>query len=563
MDNKELCRTKENRSKKAKCFQVGIPVVATLFAVLALYSFLPPIYYANDDAMLRDLLSGAFTGSPSNKTVYLNQPLASLLCLLYQVLPALPWFDLFQIAVLVSSFMLLLGKAVALCKKEKEVAWVTVLFLLVFVFLYAPILILPTYTVTAAVAGATGILLLFLQKREPAESVTKRLILPIIYLVLCYWLRGQVFYMMLPFWGLAGLYLLLQEKDKLAWKKYVPGILIFAGIILFSMLFGKLVYWNDDWKSYEAYNLVRTELYDYKGVSMREDELAQYEAHGFSAETMKLYASYNYLLAKEKDLSALEEILSLQPEHSLSLRELAYVYVDRLLRQTTDFPYSLLVLLLYLLLALDFRKQQKWKHLLCLLAAGIVRTGLWCYLIYRGRCPARVTISLYLCELALLAGIFVFEQSKQRKNRIGCALVILALLFGGTYSLKPSYEEYQKQKSSIDQYDMVYCYMNAHPDWLFILDANSFAPIGQPVFSGQSYGYSNRLYASGWMAHSPLYKEKLMQYGTADLREALLACDKVYFIGKDYSCLPEEKPYRIVETINAEAGQFYVITYQP
>ena len=68
----------------------------TVAVVWALLAYLFDFYYdTNDDIMLKDIMSGAYTGNTSGYNIYMLFPLALFISILYRLVPVIPWFGVF------------------------------------------------------------------------------------------------------------------------------------------------------------------------------------------------------------------------------------------------------------------------------------------------------------------------------------------------------------------------------------------------------------------------------------------------------------------------------------
>ena len=76
----------------------GAFVFTLLLALLLTVQF--DFYYdLNDDTMIKDIVSGAYTGEPSGYCIQMLYPLAWCLALFYRAIPTVPWYGLFFNAV--------------------------------------------------------------------------------------------------------------------------------------------------------------------------------------------------------------------------------------------------------------------------------------------------------------------------------------------------------------------------------------------------------------------------------------------------------------------------------
>lgn len=141
--------------RKWKNTGIALAITVILFALL--FQCFDVLYYANDDVMIQDILSGRFSGQSSSMTVYFNQPLSFLLSGFYALQPSIPWFGFFQIACYGLCLTMVMAKLIS----GKEKWWNKVIrisgVITLFLMLLGRQMIMPTYTVTAAVVGATAI----------------------------------------------------------------------------------------------------------------------------------------------------------------------------------------------------------------------------------------------------------------------------------------------------------------------------------------------------------------------------------------------------------------------
>ena len=71
---------------------LSFAAICLLFAILgAGFTF---YYDLNDDVLIKDIVSGAYTGNPSAYTNQLLYPIACFISILYKTVPALPWYGL-------------------------------------------------------------------------------------------------------------------------------------------------------------------------------------------------------------------------------------------------------------------------------------------------------------------------------------------------------------------------------------------------------------------------------------------------------------------------------------
>lgn len=265
----------------------GLCSFAAALGVMAAFWLLGAfVYDTNDDTIMAGLTYGYY-GSPQGLLVYIHPLLGKLLALMQKMVPALPWYYLFELGLLTCILA-------SLCYLilDREGGWkLPSLVLLVLFYVYA-VLFRLQYTKIAGGAAASGCLLLFhgFRKGKWAPGVLGFL------LAICgYCLRSDAFLMVLiPLFGVGVVLLweLLHEN-----KKAALG-LVGAFVALFALCGGLMLaerssYTSEEWLHYRRYNDLRTELLDY-GFPDYEENQALYQALSISKEDLELFKSWDF-----------------------------------------------------------------------------------------------------------------------------------------------------------------------------------------------------------------------------------------------------------------------------
>lgn len=559
-------------------FAVAVMVTAILFLILAFCFDI--VYCLNDDLMIQSILSGRYSGSPSGKAVYLSEPLSGLLAFLYGSLPSIPWFGLFLAGCYVICFFLALY--VSLEKLTKDAAFtarkrivaiscVCVLTIAVFCGFFLRQFLMIHYTVAASVLGGTAIYL-FLMSDGGGElkSAWRGNLLPVVLLLLCYLVRTKVFFMVVPFLAVAGLYRMLRTGRFI--RYLIPLAMLGVGVLLL-MLAGRLSYGGAAWQEYLDYNDARTELYDYGKI--REEAEEYYAGQGYAPEEIAIYREYNVLLNETltaEDYRKIAAYDELTPEGQRTwfqkFREGFWLYRHRMLGKTEDHPYNVVALALYIMAALVMTGAKDKKGLWMLGFLGVVRSCLWIYLLAAGRYPERIVVSLYLIELFVLLAMMIdalkkirpvppekalhqehplsmeipMEISMEKKigsiaSRIGAVLtgiVLMILALEAAYQVLPeTLEERARQLEINREEDQLFDLMKSHPENLYLLDL--YAVVYHTEYAVRDYdsAYENYLLLGGWVAGSPLVTEKLAGWGYESAFDALERGENVYLVLKE------------------------------
>ena len=425
----------------------------------------------NDDVLIRDILSGVYTGEPEALTAQLLWPLSALLAGLYRVLPGVPVFGAFLWLCQAGSIFLILkrsldavsgsaapgkiraagtfsvsGSLKKLCLSLLETLLIAACLLYHLVFVQ--------YTVTAGLLATAAIFTyLTVRERESERAVTFWLrCLPAALLFwLAFCLRSEMGLLLLPLAGVGGIWKWAARamRGPVFTGRNAASFLGLFGLILAGVLacFGadRLACSDPEWQEFEALFDARTQVYDFYDASLRsfEENREFYEGLGLTETQCELLVNYNYGADDAIDAQVMEQIAAYGRKtrgafmHSLS--EGVWLYVQRLKNNRSIVPDDQLPWLALeggfaaLLLAAAFvrwraaRKQKRqerdggnereWKDrkafpkesgiLWKLLLLGAVRSGLWMYLILRERVPERISHPLYFCELVMLAWLFL------------------------------------------------------------------------------------------------------------------------------------------------------------
>ncbi len=526
-------------------FGLLLLITALPFAVLSLIA--APIYILNDDLQIASVLSGAYSGTPDLHTVYMRAPVSFLLSLLYRILPFVPWFGIFLCGTVFLCAFLVMHSCAGEAEDLKQLI-PNILPALAAILLFQLLLFWqPHYTVVAACAGATGIFLLIRAKEGKDRKETLRHLLPSFLLfLLCDQIRSQVFFLLLPFVGIAVFFCFLRQEQKKEWlKTNLPLWLGWAAAWL--VLFGlhNLAYAGADWQAYLKLNQARTELYDYTLVWESDAARAWYRECGVTDEAYPLYRHYDLLPDTTVTAERLAKMAEFrEPSRTVSdVQKLKNVLYDLRVRtlgtgENSDFPYAWLVIFLYIATAVLVLKEKNYRLLLPLFGSGVFHVLLYGWLLWRGRVPERVTLSLYMIESFLLLAIWLRYCEKRLGGRLLAAGV---LLLAFVPAAKGAGEGYREQKDVNIRDNMVYSYMAERPQQLFLLETSATVNRTAWVFQGNDTE-RNVMLMGGWMYGSPLQSEKIRAFGYADVQDMLSrgGVDVLYL--QDWPCFLDSDP---------------------
>lgn len=536
-----------------------IPAVTILVNIIVLSLFYDFYYDLNDDFFMRDIMSGAYTGTPDGHNVQTLYVLGAFISLFYRLCRALPWYGLFLLFCQLGSLYAIGARLLRFCRSLAAKAGSMVLLSL---FLWGVILPHVTalhYTVISAMLAAAA---MFLFLTTPEGLSAKRFVIwnipSVLLVILAYQLRTEMLLFLFPFICLAGLFRWCEEEKFFRKENYIKYGIVLGGIVL-GMLGSRAAdlaaYGSGEWERFLVFFDKRTEVYDYHLEILTSGEHEEYlRSIGLNDAQQELLSNYNFGLDESIDAELMSEIAvyaSADADYVKGIPEIIQYYIYRTLH-AEDAPYNRLVIALYFCVALvgiyaaftdtdrrgsrngDRRcgnrcRRKKWAFLWELLLTGAVRTSLWMFILIRGRYPERITHSLYLAEAALLFGLLCMRFAGLNRLVI-FALLGLLCLYHVPYSVKRVTAEKEDREISHADCLEIAQYCRAHPDNFYFKDVYSTVGYSQKIFQDVDNELANHDIMGGWLCKSPLYEEKLGKFGITTMEEGLLCHDNVYFI---------------------------------
>lgn len=520
--------------------------LAALFVIglwLALAVFFDFYYDLNDDTAMKDILSGAYTGVPDGHNIQTLYPLGAFVSLLYRMAPYVPWYGIFlcfsqfgAIWAILRSLSYFIGDGKKKTAALLFTAGAGVLFLYELVFIQ--------YTVTAGLLTAAAAVRIYAQpSAEAGWRDGIRYHVPTVFLlVLAFCLRTEIMLLLAPFAGFAYLCRVCEQiyKNDNNVKKQIGnkirkeirnGALLFGitGLLMLVVLAADgAAYKSGEWKQFRQLFDERTEVYDFYGLPDYAENREFYESVGLSGAEFELLENYNFDLDPKIDsevMRAIARYAAANREDSAPRRLYLSVYTY-LYRFThgQELIFDLLALFGYFFLVKAAFMKRKPLLALEILALFCLRTGLWLFLLYRGRVPERITHPLYLAELLLLLFFFLswrnaLQWKKYEKSAI-LSLYVILFLCAALSNIPDVRAQYARREEINAQWRTLKEYCMADTDHFYYIDVYSAVPYSEKLFSDTDPSYRNFDYAGGWSVKSPLAAAKRMRGGLDALQAA-------------------------------------------
>lgn len=535
--------------KKYSSVIIALFIVTTLYLVIG---FRYDMHYElNDDTMMRNILSGSYTGHASPRCYFMLYPLGILLSLLYRVIPFVQWYDVFLITCQFVCLFLVLVRLMKICRGQKEKIITVFLWVFIVIIYLLNYLVFVTFTVTGGLMAATAVFLFVTE--EDRENLFRKSVPSIILIAVAFCIRYMVIPMMLPFICIGGIYQWSKEKEILSKDNIKKYFGIFGTIVIslaFLFIADKIAYSSNEWKMFKEFCEDRANVYDYQYVPLYEDNKDFYNKNNISYEQYLLLRSYDFGLDEDIDAEVMSALLDYSNKTGPDLKEKFNIALGAYRIQITDkigTPYHTLILVGYILLMLSINRRNWIKIIVLEVMILISRSIIWLYLLGQGRVVSRVIHPLYWAEFILLAAISLTEVSYANKNYKKyilyiCTAVLCAVTF--TSSFTSFNTKYESLQSKALQHEAVQSYCLENEDNFYLVPVYSIGVLPEKVFDGNKEPENMEL-LGGWLVKSPVYRQKLSNYDIDRIDDALIYKDNVYIIQhNDYVSYDTEYPFQ-------------------
>ncbi|SFC16711.1 hypothetical protein [Butyrivibrio sp. YAB3001] len=558
-----------------------------LFVVMMVTAILGDYFFdLNDDCLMKDILSGSYTGTPEGNNIQMLYPISLCLSLFYRISRAVDWYGIFLCFSQYLCIFLIVKRIISFIPENKNRVLFVSIFISVILGFYVTHLLYVQYTVVCAFMSATAAFLIL-----TAESGgIRENILSVILIIIAFLLRSEMLLLTLPMAGVAIFIKWcitrsqisnnddvssLGEKKKLFFQYLKLCVVIIAGLLVCSLL-NKAGYSRADWKEFNRLFDNRTELYDFQSIPDYQEHKDFYDSIGLSESEQKLLVNYNFGLDDEIDADLLGEVAEYaksirgkEAPVSQRLTDATKNYIYRLHSMSepasyeypmTDFPWNLGIIILYIGAVIYFVSIRKTKKIWYLVLLFACRSSLWMYIILRGRDPIRITHPLYYMEILILLAVLMISMEKT--SRIIASVAALTVVTG-IVSFPAQVIVIQNEKlireEMLAKYRELSDYFEANPDSYYLIDVYTsvsyadavdykVATYSEKMFENVNNNFANQDILGGWASKSPVYYKKLNRAGYSSAEEALLS-DNVYFVQT------VEKDTKWLEDYYLEKGQ--------
>ena len=521
-----------NRNRAIKCF-IALLLIYSTIGIILLIVFTPS-YMVNDDLAMAAIISGDYTGRSVSDLIFIGHLAAFPLWVAYKISANTPWYTIF---VTWGSFVGLSVIGTTIFMQSRKV-----LFAPFMIYFAASIFILPTvtlevtFTITAFILTASGILLLL----TAAKNVSYKKLLyfcAVLAVLFASSIRKEAAIASL----VLALPLFISCFLKLKFRTTAVIISLVVGSLGCNFLLDNLST-SSDWKLFNSFNKTRGLLHGtqkFESLAMNiffgdPASIKAAESIGWTKDEVINFWAWNFdspnlfNVQKVRDLSS---IVGKQPQMSIS---------EALSTVTENRNAQLKFLFFVILLTLIFSKK---RGLLLILLTTLWAAAVFIWIATTQRFPDRIATPLFFIVAVLIC--FVLSQNhtnlgaNSRSTRVYllhfCVAVVLSLAFanltignGSTSSKAASDRGNFKRQTYLTQVDQL---NSVDPTGRFVYVGAVFSAEGSDPYSARTSYAGDLILGLGWPTFSPVYEDRKIMMGlTKNLVASLAEQENLYYV---------------------------------
>ena len=490
-------------------------------------------FETNDDIGIANMVNGV-RGKFDPHLVYSNYIIGCILAFCYRIRQWVPWYSLYQYALMVCAFSALMYVIV---RRSGNRSFIWVALTLISFFSYE-CYVKMQFTKTAGVVSAAGFYLLFYALEE-AKIRWPELIVGYILAGFGFMVRSDQFFAELGLLFAVCLILFFQalHKEKIQRKRLLIRDILCGWILLFLIgglhLADKMAYQTPEWQEYQVYNDARSELLDYGFPDYTKNKEA-YEELGIDLSAYRMLVGWNHMDPELFPLETLEKLIELKEPKKLDLSFVKQFFQKFPFKFTVISSFWTFVVLFVFSLCWGKHGKEEWLAILYELFMIML---LYFYLFYCDRYLLnRVDVGIWLA--ASLVVLWSVSKADQRfSHRMGIVLFAAVLCMQQNTARKNWRINSEDRGQALLEERAVLQSIHTDLDHLYLFKAStiSFAN-AYSVFSSIPFEMGRNLYPlGGWASATPLYQETLKEYGVTNPFRDIIGNEKIYIIDNSIS----------------------------
>ena len=485
-------------------------------------------YDLNDDVLIKDILSGAYTGTPSGYNNQMMYPISVLIAGLYSLIPSVPWYGIMLMGGLTAGVSIIVYRL--LCYTLN--IWIKLamsVFAIVFILgIYLDEITNMTYTVVSAMLATAACVWVLTDNNLRLRDN----IVPIVLCIISFNIRSEMFLLMCPYMAAVAIIKFIFDLSKKTLRNLSGiAVVILAGVV-FTFLIDTIAYSGSEWREYRRLFDARTEVYDFTGIPEYDTNEDFYESEGITKEQWQLLVDYNYALDDNISADTLEKIASFvrsgeakdangdpYTRANVGIKTAIGQYIRSIVDFTADpmyMPLRLIVTLLFIALIILSVLSRRGDTLAGLAVVFLCRSVPWIYFYYSGRPVERLSHPMFFIEAAILLTMLCQTKiGRLDKGLVYLTLILILVLC--VVNLKTEWGDTARQMREREEVNASYeklCDHTTTTEGYYLIDVYSTVDYTEKVFALQA-DKSNQMLAGGWMAGSPLDAKKERDYELA------------------------------------------------
>ena len=411
---------------KQKYRKISVALISNLLILGAMAAFMRPSFETNDDIVFAELGSG-LRGVKDAHLVFQNYGLGMIYRFLYGVTGRLPWYTIVQYMILFVAFTVV---TYGLISRLGEISGLCLFVILACGFGYEGYIHLQ-FTKTAGIAAAAAVFLL-LHLLEQEKYSWWGIAGGILLAVIAYMYREDQFWASCDLMAGAGLLFLFDLRKYRNKKLRRLGICVLTFGVLLLSVFGvdrwdSSKYRSAEWKEYQEFNQLRSELLDY-GFPDYDSNQEIYEELGISSEAYELYKSWNFNDTEKFDTEVMKKLVDLKQKRPLTIRTVtAFLrrFPSDLLRMPMFYFFAVFAVLWLLCGKKDV------FSVISVLAECLLLVAVYFYLYYQGRYMVnRVDVGLWFSVCLVMLWIFSSGEVRYMNTKVSVLLCMICVALG-------------------------------------------------------------------------------------------------------------------------------------
>jgi hypothetical protein len=506
-----------------------------VFVVIFVFSTTGQIYGVNDDVIIQEWLSGAYTGKPEFMIRGSATPkliFGLLVSSLYGWIPQINWFSIILLILTLLSWHLL-----GLLTLKSKSFFAIISFAIISLLYLMWFIPSPTYTAAAVILSFST--LIYFSDNLLNQEFNISIVIIVLLFTFAYFMRPESFYLgtavSIPFIIYSAK--MTTARINVTTKKLLILTILSAAFILLDSGLEKLVYQkNADWNSYKEWESARYEIQGNAAEKAISDNPSKFN---WSLPEVELFKSYNFL---DKNSFNADKLQKLNRDIDATEANIDSKFLLNAHQKIFDsasnweWPHLInLISLFYLLFLMLSIPKVKLYFILSFSSLGILYV-IMLYVAGFLRQPERVQVSVIFLSILLSFVAFIFNSKdnvnlKYNDLRILSLLILVLIVLNSVGQARNFMTKIQK--STVFFWNEQISYLSSFPDdSIFLGNASQFRNNWRSPYLLERSEVENRILSFGWHSFSPHWSKRAENLGLNpnQIIDSIIEDPRVYWV---------------------------------